>query len=62
MPCLFSTLNVSLWMAWMAVISVMGSLLLLLLLENTQHLFAGANLPTEGQSALPINKPYKFMI
>lgn len=46
----------------MIVISVIVLLLLLLLLENMQHLFARVNLPAEGQSALPINKPYKFMI
>lgn len=30
--------------------------------ESTQHSFARVNLPTEGQRALPINKPYKFTI
>lgn len=46
----------------MVVISVMELLLLLLLLESTQHSFTRVSLPTEGQSALPINKPYKFAI
>jgi len=46
----------------MTALSATALPLLLLLLESRQRSSARVNVPAEGQSAFPVNKPYKFTI